>query len=341
MGPVLGAGIRAGTQRFPVNDQASVVLVLAEVRRLGAAQGLPVERFEALASASSELGHNQLAHGFRGSMAVLPIERGGVRGVEVVAVDTGRGIADPTAALAGRLRVTGASLGIGLSAAYRLSDEMDFDVRVNEGTYVAARKFASPLPRNEVAIFGRPIAGERESGDEAGFVHGDETLLVGVADGLGHGSEARVASARALAALRAHGDGELPALLTTCHEELQGTRGAVMAVARVDRRGREITHTAAGNISSHLYRPGHARRFVSSSRVLGARGTPAGRFVVEREALEPRTLLVMFSDGISARADLAADPELLRQPPLVIAHQTLVRHGRVTDDAIVLVACCS
>jgi hypothetical protein len=46
----------------------------------------------------------------------------------------------------------------------------------------------------------------------------------------------------------------------------------------------------------------------------------------------------MFSDGVSARADVSEDLELLRQPPLVIAHQLVARHGRSTDDALVLVA---
>jgi anti-sigma regulatory factor (Ser/Thr protein kinase) len=339
VGPVLGAGFPAGAPIIPIQDEASIVLVRAEVRRLGVAQGLPAERFEGLISAASELGHNQLAHGFRGSMAVAAIARGGVPGVEVVAVDSGRGIGDPTAALAGQPRAVG-SLGVGLSAAYRLSDEMDFDVRVGEGTYLAARKFAAPLPRNEVAIFGRPIAGESESGDDAGFVRTEDSTLVGVADGLGHGPEARAAAAPALAALRAHGAGDLPALLATCHQALQGTRGAVMAAARFDRRAGIITHAAAGNITTQLCRPGHVERFVASSRVLGARGVPAGRFVVEHAPLSPRTLLVMFSDGIPARADLSEDAELLRQPPVVIAHQLVLRYGRATDDAIVLVACC-
>jgi hypothetical protein len=71
--------------------------------------------------------------------------------------------------------------------------------------------------------------------------------------------------------------------------------------------------------------------------VLGARG-PEPRLREETETLLPRPLLVMFSDGVSARADLSEDRDLLREPPLVIAHQLILRHGRSTDDALVLVA---
>jgi anti-sigma regulatory factor (Ser/Thr protein kinase) len=337
MGPILGAGIPSGGETFAIDDQASIALVREALRRLGVGAGLAQPRYESLISAASELGHNQLAHGHRGWMAVSAISRAGVAGLEVVAFDGGRGIADPTAALRGEPRSTG-SLGVGLSAAYRLADEMDFDVRLGEGTYVAARKFAAPLPRTEVAIFGRPIQGETESGDDAAFVRTEDLLLVGLADGLGHGSEAREASARAMTRLRSSATEALDSLLAACHEDLQGTRGAVMAAARFDRKARELTHAASGNISTHVYRPKTSRRLASVSRVLGARGTPAPRIIIEREPLDLRPLLVMFSDGVSSRADLSDDLELLRQPALVVAHQLIQRHGRTTDDALVLVA---
>jgi anti-sigma regulatory factor (Ser/Thr protein kinase)/serine/threonine protein phosphatase PrpC len=336
VGPVLGAGVPPGVELVLIDDEASISLVREAVRRLGGEVGMAIDRYEALVAAASELGHNQLAHGHRGSMAVSSISRDGVAGLEVVAFDEGHGINDPTAALRGEPRASG-SLGVGLSAAYRLCDEMDFDVRLGEGTYVAARKFATPLPRSEVAIFGRPIEGERESGDDAAFVRSPEALLVAVADGLGHGPEAREASARAMVAVRGHAEGELASLLGACDRALRGTRGAVMAVARFDRGAHILSHASAGNINSHLYRPRATRRFGSVSCVLGARG-PSPRLMVETEALEPRPLLVMFSDGISSRADLSGELELLRQPPLVIAHQMVMRHGRSTDDALVLVA---
>jgi anti-sigma regulatory factor (Ser/Thr protein kinase) len=333
VGPVLGAGVPAG-EHFETKDEASISLVREAVRRQAAAAGLETARAEALVSAASELGHNQLAHARRGWLAVSSISRGGVAGVEVVAGDEGRGIADPTTALRGEPRASG-SLGVGLSAAYRLCDEMDFDVRAGEGTWIAARKFAAPVPRTEVGIYGRPIQGEPESGDDAALVRSPRGLLVAVADGLGHGPEARWASARAMGVVRA--GGEPMALLASCHQALQGTRGAVMAAARLDQPAALLTHAAAGNITTHLYRLRASRRFGTVACVLGARG-PQPRFREESEPLAAQSLLVMFTDGVSARADLEQDLELLRQPPLVIAHQLLVRHGRTTDDALVLVA---
>ena len=333
MGAVLGTG-ESGGERFETRDEASISLVCEAIRRLAGDVGIELQRAEALVAAASELGHNQLAHARRGWLVVSTIDRDGVAGVEVVAGDEGRGIGDPTAALRGQPRQSG-SLGVGLSAAYRLCDEMDFDVRAGEGTWIAARKFAAPVPRSEVGIFGRPIAGEPESGDDAALLRTPQALLVAVADGLGHGPEAREASARAMAVVR--GGGEPRALLYRCHQALQDTRGAVMAVARLDHAAGVLTHAGAGNITSHLYRPRASRRFAPASCVLGARG-PEPRLREDCEPLVPRPLLVMFTDGVSARADVSEDLELLRQHPVVVAHQLLVRHGRATDDALVLVA---
>lgn len=334
MGPVLGAGTPTG-ESFPIDDEASVSVVREAVRRLGGELGMETTRMEALVAAASELGHNQLRHGYRGTMSVARVERDGVPGVEVVACDDGSGIADPTAALQGQPRASG-SLGVGLSAAHRLADELDLDVRAGEGTWIAARKFIAPVPRSEVGIFGRPIAGEPRSGDDAALVRTPHGLLVAVADGLGHGPEAREASARAMEVVR-RGAGDPGALLEACHVGLRGTRGAVMAAAFLDRRSRQITHAGGGNINTHLYRPKASHRFGAVSCVLGAPG-PVPRMREETVPLDPRPILVMFSDGVSARADLAGDLELLRQPPLVIAHQLVLRHGRSTDDALVLVA---
>src|SRR6185295_18454260 len=93
----------------------------------------------------------------------------------------------------------------GLSSVLRLADEVDFDVRIGEGTCVFARKLVEPPPhKSEVAIFGRPHVGERISGDDAAFVRDGSSLLIAVADGLGHGSEARAASGAAVSFVRDH-----------------------------------------------------------------------------------------------------------------------------------------
>jgi len=150
----------------PVVDEAAVSLVRQEIRRRGPLAGLTTESVESLAAAASELAHNQLAHAVRGHVALRAVDRGDVPGLEVIAADAGPGIDDPATALRGLPRTSG-SLGVGLSAAHRLSDEMDIDIRRGEGTCVRLRRFATPVARSEVAILSRRCEGETVCGDDA------------------------------------------------------------------------------------------------------------------------------------------------------------------------------
>jgi anti-sigma regulatory factor (Ser/Thr protein kinase) len=318
-----------------VCDGASVSQVRTLIRDSAAPLGLPVAVVESLATAAGELARNQLLHARRGRVCVSVVERAGVPGIEVVAQDLGAGIADPAAALRG-----GAGgpdhLGVGFSAAYRLADEMDVDVRLGEGTAVRLRKFAQPLPRREVAVFGRAFPGEARSGDVAAFCRRGALLTLAVIDGVGHGAAARAPAETAWEAFDANPHRSPREALDACDAALRGTRGAVMSVVQIDAEASTFSHAGVGNVSTHLYSPTQVRRFRNAQRVLGAR--PGASIPHEVLPLPVRSVVVMFSDGLSTRLDLAADPALMRQPALVIAQRLLERHAQPTDDALVLVA---
>ncbi len=216
-----------------------------------------------------------------------------------------------------------------------LADEVDFDVRLGEGTCVWARKFAEAGPRRpRVGVFGRSFPGERVSGDDAAFLRSSAHLLVGVVDGLGHGDPARQASARAARALLALGDRAPDALLADCDRRLGRTRGAVMAVGSTGRsRGHDVA--GVGNVSAHAYGTGPAWRFGGSSFVLGAPGG-AHRIAVEKRKLGAREVLVLFTDGIRSRMDLTGELDLLREHPAVVAQRVVERFSRDDDDVLVM-----
>jgi anti-sigma regulatory factor (Ser/Thr protein kinase) len=321
-----------------VRDEADVSAVRQLVREQAAQAGLPTERGERLVAASSELAHNQIAHALRGEVLVRPVMRQGTAGVEVIARDGGGGIKDPTAALRSTAPST-ASLGVGLGAAYRLADEVDFDVRWDEGTRIAARTFATPLPRSEVAILGRPCDGERVSGDDALFQRRGAELLLAVTDGLGHGPPAQEAAHKAIEAIASSSATAPLDLLQACHPALAGTRGTVMAVVTVTPQegGARLRQAGVGNISCHVYQHRTSFRLPSTPGVLGQPG-PKPRIQEQSASLTGRYLLLLFTDGLSSRLDLSEEAALLREPPLLIAHHLLLTHGRGHDDNLVLVA---
>src|SRR5205823_3248291 len=83
--------------------------------------------------------------------------------------------------------------------------------------------------------------------------------LVAVIDGLGHGIEAAAATRVAIAAL-ADAPGEpVTALLVRCHEEMRGTRGAVMTLVSF-RDDDTLTWVGVGNVEALLLRAGGGAR---------------------------------------------------------------------------------
>jgi anti-sigma regulatory factor (Ser/Thr protein kinase) len=325
-----------GVASTPVLDGASVAVVRDRVRERAAELGLPDEPTARLVNAASELAQNQLAHGRAGEVAVVPVRRGEVRGLEVRAADSGRGLLDPARAFRGGSSTAG-TLGVGLAAAAELTDEMDVDTRHGEGTCIWARVFADRVARGrEVGVVGRPIDGETVSGDDALVRRIDGALVTIVIDGLGHGPEAREAAVIAKLAARRALDRRPEEILAACHAAAARTRGVVMTIARLEPTG-DLELAGVGNVSAYVLGPKTVHRFAGSSGIIGAPG-PLRRVATERVVLSPYDALVLHTDGISSRTIPEEDRELLATTSVVAAATILARYGQGSDDALVLVA---
>ena len=90
-----------------------------------------------------------------------------------------------------------------------------------------------------------------------------------------------------------------------------------------------------GNISGALLSPDRSQGLVSHAGTLGMQGTRrAQQFEYPRPA---GSLLVMHSDGVSARWNLRERPDLLGHHPAIIAAVLYRDHGRNRDDSTVVV----
>ncbi|MCC6525853.1 MAG: SpoIIE family protein phosphatase [Polyangiaceae bacterium] len=335
----LQAGWTEGLATIELHDLASVSLVRQAVRTAAQEAGLDTVAAECVVTAASELAHNVLAHGRAGHVGVGGVAHGAAPGVEVVAADVGPGIRDVAAALAGTS--PSRTLGVGLSSVRRLVDELDVDVRRGEGSCLRARKYARPpLAPSEIGVAGRPHPAARVCGDDACAVRRADGLLCAVADGLGHGAEARAAAALAIAEVRRAGAAglDLRALLAAADRALVRTRGAVMGLARLDRVRGELEVAGAGNVMLRVLPvSGPTRRFEGTPMVLGSGRRPARAPRSETLALVPGDLVVLASDGLRTGLELGEPGVRLAHPAVVAAH-LLAEFARDHDDALVLVA---
>jgi serine/threonine-protein kinase RsbT len=93
-----------------------------------------------IATAVSELARNIVVHANDGVIRIEEIEKEGMKGLEICAIDEGSGIPDIELALQDGWS-SGEGLGIGLSGAKRLMDELEIHSEVNKGTMVKTVKW--------------------------------------------------------------------------------------------------------------------------------------------------------------------------------------------------------
>ena len=187
------------------------------------------------------------------------------------------------------------------------------------------------------AVAEAPHPRERESGDRYVFQPCAHGVLIAAVDGMGHGAEAAAAAKTATATLEAHADESPIALLLRCHEELKGTRGAVITTAFIDLDDHTLTWLGVGNVEAMLFHGGHhaiskPERALLRNGILGYR-LPSIR--AEVLPLKPLDTLVIVTDGIEPDF---GDGLIVRDDLQAAANHILARHHNGADDALVIVA---
>jgi phosphoserine phosphatase RsbX len=188
----------------------------------------------------------------------------------------------------------------------------------------------------EYGVASRPLLGQTVSGDQHAVIPLPFGSLVAVADGLGHGYEAKVAGRVSMVTLEAEADLPPLRLMERCHQALKGTRGVAMCIASLNWSDGAMTWLSVGNVEGILL---HARTDGVAERehVLARNGVVGHRLPPLRTATLPLRagdLLLLATDGLR---DGFYNEVKLDAPPQETADRILARYARATDDALVLV----
>ena len=127
-------------RRQDIAGDDDVVRVRQLVRTVAVEIKLTLVDQTKLVTAASELARNTLVHGGGGYAEVQQVTNGRRLGIRVMFADTGPGIPDLDRAFTDGYS-TGGGLGLGLSGARRLMDELDLSTEVGKGTVVTAVKW--------------------------------------------------------------------------------------------------------------------------------------------------------------------------------------------------------
>ncbi|MBV9956920.1 MAG: ATP-binding protein [Acidobacteria bacterium] len=339
-----------------ITDEAQVGAARRRVHEYAGGLGFGETELAELDIVVQEIGTNAARYAGGGGVLHYTETLGADAGLELFYWDQGPGIYNLDRAIRDGVSTSG-SLGAGLGAIQRLTDE--FDVystvrttgrltaaqarRTSHGTVLLARKWvrreegsppALELTRR-VGVWSRPHPTEEVNGDAYFIQTRQQRTLYAVVDGLGHGPGAKEAADVALDSLAEWMGEGLEEVLLAAHDVLRATRGAVMGVAMIDRAAERVHYAGVGNIAVRAFETPVRFNPIPANGTLGAR---LGKIRVWSERWAEGATLLLASDGLSEAWDINSYPGILRRSPQLMAGVMMRDYGRQADDATILVA---
>lgn len=187
----------------------------------------------------------------------------------------------------------------------------------------------------KIAVASRPFPGETVSGDACRVDWDGPLCRIAMIDGLGHGPDAALAAQTARDQLASSPHLGPADALRLCHGALRSTRGAAISIVVVDPLARRLVSAGIGNVDVVVRNGRGSRRYVSDRGIVGGAFPTIRPVEVE---LDADWLLILHTDGVSARFDLDVIPETASGSPDLLADTLLGQWARKLDDAMVVVA---
>jgi anti-sigma regulatory factor (Ser/Thr protein kinase) len=335
--------------RLPMEEASQCAEARRIALRMAAELGFAETIAGQVAIVTMEAGTNILKHAGSGEILLQTTDSGGDNAIvrlELFSLDKGPGMRDLDGCLEDGY-TTGSSPGTGLGAIRRLSNQSDFYSASGQGTAILARWFVA-LPvafKPTTQQQGEPLLhagavnvskhGESFCGDSWAIEQTDELSTILLADGLGHGYDANLASMEAVRILRANREQPPALLIDLVHRALRGLRGAAVSIAQIDRNRGKLTFSGLGNVSGQIY--SSERRVQHLISVNGTAGHQSARIKEFSYPWPSDGILIMYSDGLSTGASLDPHPGLCRHDPSLIAGVLYRQYSRGNDDATVVV----
>lgn len=330
-------------QRFLATDRSYGAALKRDIHQLALRLPFSPRRLGELDIVVAELVSNLVKHAWQGELLVRPVavglgKTGG--GLELIAVDSGPGMADPARMLQDGVSTTH-TLGHGLGAINRLSDVFQLYSVVDWGTILLCRLFTEevmpfrPLPSTEVGVVVLPKPGQTDCGDGYAVVETADAVKFFLGDGLGHGPLAKVAVQRAIDAFRQNPSVSPAVLLSGINNAVKGTRGLVGTVAVYSRAGRQWRMCGVGNISARISDARMSTGYAPQNGIIG-NNMPG---TLHEQTLDGSAgqRLIMYSDGLNSRWDITRYAALFKYDPSVLAAAIYKEEARQTDDISVIV----
>jgi len=327
--------------RILVEESSKTAEARRTAREMARDMGLDEAGAERVAIVATEACTNLLKHAGHGQILLQSVAEGGdAAKLELIAIDQGPGMKDLGRCMSDGYSET-SSNGSGLGAIQRMSRQCDIYTLVARGTAILARWWVSTNGVHSqsglrLGAVNVPKPGEEVCGDSWGCTIDGSLQVILVADGLGHGMDARLASREAVRQLHENPGLSPKALLQRVHESLRSTRGAAVAIAQVDCQRGKLTFAGIGNIAARICDGSRSLQHLVSLN--GTAGHQCERIQEFSYAWPSDGVLLLHSDGLSHATGLENYPGLVSHDPALIAGVLYRDFARGRDDATVVVA---
>ncbi len=298
-----------------------------------------------LAIIVNEAAANIAAHAERGELLLVPWRFRDDAGIDVLALDNGKGIADVGQSLENGYSTAG-SAGQGLGAMSRLATNLQIYSSSGAsssggGTALLARVVReSPTAAQSssdyaVGAVSLAMSGETQCGDAWSVHFAPNRSIYIVADGLGHGPSAAEAAREAVRVFQEAPHLSPVRILTDAHLALAKTRGAAVSIAEILHDEAVVHYAGVGNIAGAIYDGAKTRNMVSMN---GTLGHSVARIQHFSYSWEKTSALIMHSDGLATRWSLDQYPGLAARHPALLAGVLYRDFCRRRDDVTILIS---
>jgi anti-sigma regulatory factor (Ser/Thr protein kinase)/serine/threonine protein phosphatase PrpC len=327
------------SQVIAISHASDVSAARRAAQAVSSALGFAAGEVDELALVVSELATNLLKYAQGGTLTLTSLEASGRIGVQVESHDRGPGIADVEQAMTDGFSTAG-SLGYGLGTVNRLMEALEVRSEPGRGTYIVCQRWRrlhlhNPLPCPlEFGAATRAHPRMEMNGDAFVIKRWQESALVGVIDGLGHGQFAHRAAQTARRYIESHCDRPLAELFRGVGRACHATRGVVMALVRFDWAQEKLTFASIGNVEVRVLGNAEPMNFMVRRGVVGLN---APNPVVTEHHWDPRHVMVLHSDGLTIHWRWQDFPDLAALSATLMAQRLLRALARGEDDATVVV----
>jgi anti-sigma regulatory factor (Ser/Thr protein kinase) len=326
-------------RRIRVEDSSQVAESRRAAASMAASSGLGETDVGKVSIVATELATNLLKHA-RGGEMILTCPPNGCEGIEILALDKGRGMDSVRRCMEDGYSTAG-SPGSGLGAVGRLSAYLEIYSAPQRGTAALTGFRTAPASAPMTMAVGGvsiPVQGEEVCGDSWAEHETGAGVSILVADGLGHGPGASAAAEKAVEIFNRN-PGLMPKeMVEAIHIGLHNTRGASVGVARIDTSRDEMRFSGVGNISGVIVSQEGSQHSVISHN--GTAGMQAALRTVQEFTypFPPGALAIFHSDGLATHWKLASYPGLARCHPTLVSAVLYRDYTRGRDDVTVVTA---